>query len=423
MRHGGIWRQAVAFYLHVGNFTSMALTDTKLRSLKPVEKAYKVFDGDGLLIVVSPKGRLTWRFSYRHDGKRKEMTGPTYPALSLSEARKWRDDAKALLAKGLDPAEEKQRAKKVRRTEEAEGVRFEAVGRAWFARRATVWKDHYARITLARLEKDVFPEIGKRPIAGLEATDILAVIRKIEARQSVDLAHRIHAHIVAIFDSAVATGAAPRNPARDIAAALTPRPPVKHRAKLKASEIMPFFADLERSNSNQIIKDALIFAFYTLARTQETLLASWEEFENLEGSEPLWRIPPGRMKMRSEHLVPLAPTPVALLRELRAEFPKSRYVFPGMKDETLNLESMRMTMNRMGYKGRASPHGLRGTASTILNESGLFNKDWIELALAHQERDGVRAAYNSAQYLKQRREMLEWWALYLDNRRAEAALL
>ena len=399
----------------------MALTDLKVRSLKPQGSTYKVADGGGMFIAVSPKGRKTWKLAYRFEGKQKELTGPTYPAMTLGEARKWRDEAKAQLAKGIDPAAEKQRAK--RPLEEPKGVRFEKVGREWYARKATVWKDHYAKITLARLEKDVFPEIGNRLIADLEATDILAVIRKVEDRQSVDLAHRIHAHIVAIFDSAVATGDAVRNPANDIAKVLTPRPPVKHRAQLKASEIVPFFADLERSNSNQIIKDALMFAFYTLARTQETLLASWDEFENLDGAAPLWRIPPGRMKMRSEHLVPLASSVVKLLQGLRAEFPNSRYVFPGMKGETLNLETMRMTMNRMGYRGRASPHGFRGTGSTILNESGLFNRDWVELALAHSERDSVRAAYNAALYLPQRREMLSWWAQYLDNRRAEAALL
>lgn len=399
----------------------MALSDTKLRSLKARNKTYKLADGAGLLIAVSPMGRKTWKMAYRFEGKQRELTGGTYPAVSLAAARIWRDKAKAMIAEGRDPAREKKRAK--REAKFAAENNFETIGREWYVRQETVWTDRYAGLVLARLEKDVFPQIGRAPISELEPHDLLEVIRRIEARGSVNMARRVHNHIGEIFRYAVALGVAPRDPSNDITAALTPRPAVQHRKGLKASELPGFFADLERANTTQITKDALRFTLYTLVRTQETVFATWDEFEDLDGTAPLWRIPAGRMKMRSAHLVPLAKPVVALLKELRDEFPKSRYVFPGSTSEAMSTERMNRAMQRMGYKGKATPHGFRSTGSTILNESGLFERDWIELALAHQERDSVRAAYNSALYLKQRREMLEWWAMYLDNRRAEAVLL
>jgi integrase len=399
----------------------MALTDTKLRSLKPRDKTYKVTDGGGLYVAVTPAGKITWKIAYRFAGKQKELTGGPYPGVGLAAARAWRDKAKAQLAEGLDPAAEKKRAK--RQAKIAAENSFESIARDWHAKRSSVWTPIYAKRVFFRLEEDLFGTLGPMPISKIEPHDVLDVIRKIEGRGSVNMAWRVHSYVGEIFRYAVALGVAARDPSRDITAALKPRPAVKHFGSLKAAELPLFFANLERANTLPLVKDALRFTFYTLVRTQETVFATWDEFENLEGEAPLWRIPPGRMKMRAPHLVPLAKPVVALLKDLRAENPKSRFVFPGSKHEAINTATMRMAMNRMGYQGKATPHGFRATGSTILNESGLFERDWIELALAHSERDSVRAAYNSALYLSQRREMLEWWAQYLDNRRAEGMLL
>jgi integrase len=399
----------------------MALTDTKLRSLKPRDKIYKVSDSGGLYVAVTPAGKITWKLAYRFAGKQKELTGGPYPGVGLAAARAWRDKAKAQLSEGRDPAEEKKRSKRQAKIE-AENS-FESIARDWHAKRSSVWTPIYAKRVFFRLEKDLFGTLGPMPISKIEPHDVLDVIRKIEARGSVNMAWRVHSYVGEIYRYAVALGVAARDPSRDITAALKPRPPVKHHGSLKAAELPLFFAKLDRANTLPLVKDALRFTFYTLVRTQETVFATWDEFENLDGDAPLWRIPPGRMKMRAPHLVPLAKPVVALLKELRAENPKSRFVFPGSKHEAINTATMRMAMNRMGYQGQATPHGFRATGSTILNESGLFERDWIELALAHQERNSVRAAYNSAQYLAQRREMLEWWGQYLDNRRAEGLLL
>ncbi len=399
----------------------MALTDTKLRSLKPREKTYKVTDSGGLYVAVTPAGRISWKLAYRFAGKQKELTGGPYPGVGLAAARAWRDKAKAQLAEGLDPAVEKKRAK--RQAKIAAENSFESIARDWHAKRSSVWTPIYAKRVFFRLEKDLFPTLGPMPISQIEPHDVLDVIRKIEGRGSVNMAWRVHSYVGEIYRYAVALGVAARDPSRDITAALQPRPPVKHFGSLKAAELPLFFANLERANTLPLVKDALRFTFYTLVRTQETVFATWDEFENLDGEAPLWRIPPGRMKMRAPHLVPLAKSAVTLLKDLKAENAESRFVFPGSKHDAINTETMRMAMNRMGYKGKATPHGFRATGSTILNESGLFERDWIELALAHQERDSVRAAYNSALYLSQRRNMLEWWAQYLDNRRAEGMLL
>jgi len=399
----------------------MALTDTKLRSLKPRDKTYKVTDSGGLYVAVTPAGKVSWKLAYRFAGKQKELTGGPYPGVGLAAARAWRDKAKAQLAEGHDPAEEKKRAK--RQAKIAAENSFESIARDWHAKRASVWTPIYAKRVFFRLEKDLFGTLGPMPISKIEPHDVLDVIRKIEGRGSVNMAWRVHSYVGEIFRYAVALGVAGRDPSRDIMAALKPRPPVEHHGSLRAAELPLFFANLDRANTLPLVKDALRFTFYTLVRTQETVFATWDEFEHLDGEAPLWRIPPGRMKMRAPHLVPLAKPVVALLKDLRAEFPKSRFVFPGSKNEAINTATMRMAMNRMGYQGKATPHGFRATGSTILNESGRFERDWIELALAHCDRDSVRAVYNSALHLGPRREMLEWWAQYLDNRRAEAALL
>ncbi|WP_338240506.1 tyrosine-type recombinase/integrase [Aurantiacibacter hainanensis] len=399
----------------------MALTDTRLRSLKPREKTYKIADGEGLLIAVSPKGRKTWKLAYRFGGKQKELTGGTYPAVSLAKARAWRDKAKGQLAEGIDPSEARKQAKRQAALDEANC--FEVVARDWHESRKPKWTERYARITLGRLEADIFPMLGDMAISKITPADILDTIRKVEARGSIDMAQRLNNHIGAIFRFAVAQGIAERDPSRDITAALKQRPPVRHHKPMPRKELPLFFSKLAGESLEPQTRIALLFTIYTLVRTNETRFAEWSEFENLDGKEPLWRVPAKRMKMRSEHLVPLAPSVVALLHEQRSLGLAGPYLFPGKSKGVMSENTMLYALYRLGYHGRATVHGFRGTGSTILNESGKFEPDWIERQLAHDERDQVRAAYNSAQYLRQRRTMLEWWASYLDELRTFGELV
>ncbi|MEM7667219.1 MAG: integrase arm-type DNA-binding domain-containing protein [Pseudomonadota bacterium] len=399
----------------------MALSDTRLKNLKPCDKTYKLADGGGLVIAVSPKGRKTWKLAYRFAGKQKELTGGTYPSVGLSAARKWRDRAKAQLAEGIDPSEARKQARRQIELEDANG--FETVAREWHESRMPKWSERYSWITLRRLEADIFSEIGGLAISKITPADVLATIRKVEARGSIDMARRLNNQIGEVFRFAIAQGIAERDPSRDITAALKVRPPVKHRASMPRQELPLFFSKLEAEPLEHLTRIALLFTIYTLVRTNETRFAEWTEFENLDGKEPLWRIPAERMKMRFEHLVPLAPSVVGLLKELRSLQLTGPHLFPGNRKGVISENTMLYALYRLGYHSKATVHGFRGTGSTVLNESGKFESDWIERQLAHDERDQVRAAYNSAQYLTQRRGMLEWWAKYLDKRRAEAELL
>ncbi|MBD2842237.1 tyrosine-type recombinase/integrase [Erythrobacter rubeus] len=399
----------------------MALSDTKLRSLKPREKTYKLADGGGLIIAVSPKGRKTWKLAYRFAGKQKELTGGTYPSVGLAAARTWRDKAKAQLSEGIDPSEARKQARRQIELEDANS--FEQVAREWHESRKPRWSERYAWITLRRLEADIFPEIGDVPISKLASRQILAAVRKVEDRGSIEMAKRLNSIVGEVFQYAVALQLAERDPSKDHLGALRKRIPVQHHKALPQRELPQFFERLHADPPEPMTTIALLFTIYTMVRTNETRFAVWSELENLDGKKPLWRIPAKRMKMRYEHLVPLTPTVVALLKELRALRLPGPHLFPGLRKGVMSENTMLFALYRLGYKGKATVHGFRGLASTVLNESGKFQSDWIERQLAHDERNQVRAAYNSAQYLPKRREMLEWWAQYLDNRRAEAALL
>ena len=395
----------------------MPLTDAKIRALKPAVKPYKRSDGLGLILQVNPVGSKLWRLAYRFDGKQKVLSGGSYPGMGLAAARAWRDEAKEQLAAGVDPSEQRRKSK--REAAIAAAKDFASVARDWHESRKARWSERYAWITLRRLEADIFPSIGKMTISKIEPADILAAIRKIEKRGSIDMARRLNNHVGEVFRYAVALGIAPRDPSRDIMAALKIRPPVKHRASLAAAELPSFFAKLGAEALEPLTRYALLLTVFTLVRTNETRFAVWSEFEGLDGEEPLWRIPAARMKMRSPHLVPLAPRVVAMLKELRALGFNGPFVFPGVRKGVISENTMLYALYRLGYHGKATVHGFRGTGSTILNESGLFDPDWIERQLAHDERNKVRAAYNAAQYLPQRRRMMEWWGAYLAELESE----
>ena len=291
-----------------------------------------------------------------------------------------------------------------------------------------MWSERYARITRTRLEQDIFPGLGSVPIADIDPVMLLTELHKIEQRGSVEMAHRIRNHVGEVFRYGIATQRCRSDPSRDIAPAMMRPAPTKHRAKVDARELPQFFAKLAQDEGTAMSHLALRWTMLTMVRTQETRFATWSKIEGLDGDQPLWRITPDRMKMRSEHLVPLSRQAVALLKEIEAanvfrtagNARLGKFLFPvaTSKSEVISENRMLDILYRMGMRGKATVHGFRGLASTVLYESGEFEPYWIEVQLAHVAR-GVRAAYNSARYLAHRRSMMQWWADYLE--RAEKA--
>lgn len=386
----------------------MPLSAIAVKNARPQGKPYKLADQDGLYLLVTATGSRLWRFDYRHEGKRRTLAIGKFPATGLGEARDQLGAARALLAKGQDPS----KAKRARRGDDGS---FEKVARRWFEANKAGWSSDYAETILNRLERNIFPEIGKRPIAEIDEAEMLRVIRIIERRGAVEAARRINNYCSSIFRFAKAEGAVVSNPTSEIREALQKRPPKRRRAALRASELPTFLSQLADYDGDGLTKLALRLTILTMVRTTETRFARWTEFEDLEGREPLWRIPADRMKMRSEHVVPLSHQAVDVIRQIRELQRDRELLFAAPTRSGVSSENtMLFAMYRMGYHGRATVHGFRGTASTILNEEG-FNSDWIERQLAHVERDEVRGAYNVAEYLPGRRQMLQWWADYLDQ--------
>ncbi len=396
------------------------LTDTAVRALKAGVRPIKKSDGGGLFIFVTPGGSKLWRLAYRFHGKQKLLSGGPYPFVKLADARKWRDEAKLHLLAGRDPSAVRKASK--RRAKEDSSNTFEIVAREWLEARRCAWSPRYARIIETRLREDIFCDLGAVAITEIDPPMLLAALRKIEARGSIEMAHRVRNYCSEVFRFAIAMEKCRSDPSRDIGPAMKKPPPVKHMAKIEAKDLPAFFARLNQDQGEPMSHLALRLTIQTMVRTQETRFAEWSEFEGLDTASPLWRIPAQRMKMRSEHLVPLSPQTVELLKEVEDANPfraagnerLGKFLFPVASSKTCTISENRMLdiMYRIGLRGKATVHGFRGLASTVLNESGLFEPDWIEVQLAHVPR-GVRAAYNSARYLNQRKDMMRWWSDYL----------
>lgn len=399
----------------------MPLSDAKLRTLKGAAKAYKLADSGGLHILVPTSGARLWRFAYRFAGKQKVQALGPYPLVSLAEARRLRDASKKLLLKGIDPAAKKRADELEQRL--AAGQTFSEVADEWFEKRRRRWVESYSSRLRNRLDADLIPSLGSRPIAEIAPIEVLDVIRKIERRDAIEMAKRVMQMASAIFRYGVATSRCPRDPTADLRGALQSPGPVKHRSSLSAADLPEFVHRLSHYTGEEVTRAALRLALLTFVRTSEVRFARWSEFEDLDGPERLWRIPAERMKMRRAHLVPLSPQVVDLLREVRRLSGRSPLLFPAAtRTGVISENTMIYGIYRLGYHTRATVHGFRSTASTILNEHQ-FNRDWIEMQLAHAD-GSVRAIYNSAEWLPGRREMMCWWADYLDAaqvRGAEAA--
>jgi integrase len=388
----------------------VSLSDAKVRNAKPLTKSYKISDGDGLFLVVFPTGSKYWRMRYFFAGKEKLLALGVYPEVTLGDARERRAQARKALAAGSDPSEVKREAKRLAQAKSDNA--FETIAREWHGKQEHGWVPSYSKKMLARLESHVFPKLGKRPIADIKAPDVLTMLRVIESNGTLETARIVKQMCGQVFMYAIATGRAERNPVPDLRGALK-TPVSKHHAYLKASELPDYLERLEEYRSTPLIRLALKFLLLTFVRTIELRTARWSDID-FEKAE--WRIPAERMKMRELHIVPLSHQAIAVLRELEKHSGHWQYVFPSQHKPInfMNENALINALHRMGYKDKATGHGFRATASTILNEHG-FAPDVIERQLAHGERNKVRAAYNHAQYLPERIKMMQWWADYLDG--------
>jgi integrase len=390
----------------------MTLTHVGIRNAKPREKAYKLTDEKGLFLFVTPSGGKYWRFKYRFGGKEKKLAFGVYPEVSLAEAREKRDQARKLLANDVDPAVVKQATKNaiVQATENS----FQLVALEWYAKFSAKWVASHGDRTLRRLEKDVFPWIGNRPICEIKAPELLTVLRRIENRGAIETAHRIHQICGQIFRYAIATGKAERDISNDLRGALPPTRKRHHATIVDPKKIAELLKAIQSYEGYFVTKCALQLAPLFFVRPGELRKAEWSEF-NFETAE--WRIPAEKMKMRATHIVPLSTQAISILQELETLTGNSPYVFPSIRTlrRPMSDNTVLGALRRLGYsKDEMTGHGFRSMASTLLNEQG-WNRDAIERQLAHAERNNIRAAYNYAEYLSERRKMMQHWADYLET--------
>jgi integrase len=370
----------------------------------------KLHDGDGLYLWVYLDGRKYWRMRYWQPGKEKSLSIGVYPRVSLSDARKKRDELRKQLEAGLDPSAER-KAVNLRKKLSAENF-FEAVATEWYLKRVHILAPRHAQDVQRRLKSNIFPLLGKRPIDQIEAPELLSAIRVIEARGSYDLAHRVLQVCGQVFRYGIATGRCTRNLSADLRGALTPHVK-RHQAAIRSVELpdlLRSIAKYEETGDKQT-RLALELLALTFVRTKELIGAEWSEFD-LDNA--IWVVPAERMKMKTEHIVPLSRQSMAKLGELREISDGFRYVFPGKdRSKSISNNTMLFALYRLGYKGKMTGHGFRTLASTLLNEAG-FKPDVVERQLAHCERNHVRGAYNRAEYLPERKRMMQHWADHLD---------
>jgi integrase len=393
------------------------LNDTLIKSLKPEDKPKKHFDGGGLFLYIPASGSKLWRMAYRFNKKSKLLSFGEYPLVSLKAARERRDEAKRLLAQGIDPSLRKKELRVAKLAEEANS--FQKIALEWHGNNTLNFTAKHRGHIIFRLNTYLFPAFGKRAVNRIEPQDILAVVRPIEQKGHLETAHRLVQLCGQIFRYAIATGKARHNIAADLRGALRPRA-TRHRATITdVRKIGPLLLAIDGYNGYFPINCALRLAPLVFVRPTELRAAEWAEFD-LEARE--WRIAAHRMKMRQQHIVPLADQAVRILEELRPCTGDGKYLFPSVRtdERPISDATMLAALRRMGYeKHELCTHGFRSMASTLLNELG-YNRDWIERQLAHCDHDGVRAAYNYAQYLPERRKMMEEWANYLDSLREKA---
>lgn len=389
------------------------LTDLSCRKAEPRAKPYKIFDAHGLFLYVTPAGSRLWRFKYRFEGKEKLLTFGAYPLVSLQEARQKRDDVRRLLFDGTDPVALRREMLEATRAREA--VTFERVAREWHTAYKERWSEGHGATILHRLEMDIFPAIGNRPISAIFAPELLKAIRRIEDRGAPEMARRATQICGQVFRYAIVTGCAERNPAEDLKGAL--RPFRKGHFAAFDSSALPSFLHKLDSNEARLYPQtrlALKLLALTFVRTSELIEATWDEFNLDEG---LWSIPASRMKMRRPHIVPLSRQAVAVLRQLKALAGNRPYILPSQINPRKHMSNNTIlkALERMGYKGQMTGHGFRALAMSTIKEKLGYRHEVVDRQLAHAPRNKVDAAYDRAQFLDERTVMMQRWADYLDE--------
>ena len=394
----------------------MSLTDAKLRTLKTPGKH---FDGAGLYLEVTSAGGRYWRLKYRHGGKEKRLSFGVYPRVSLKEARERAIEARSVLAVGDDPGAQR-KAEKAKTAREFVNT-LEAVTRDWLDHQASRWAHVTMQRITASLEGHIFPTLGAKPLASVRPADLRDAVKRIEATGAGDQAARVMQRMKAVFRWAATNERIESNPMVDLVPSeiLKPRQ-VTHRLALADRDLPEFLAKLEGYEGDPHTVCALRLLMLTATRPGEVRGAHWAEFDM---GAALWTIPAERMKMRAEHRVPLSRQALAVLSTMRPLSGDRELVFPSpfYPSKSLSENTFNSALARMGYKGTATAHGFRALFSTVANECG-WNPDVIERQLAHEERNGVRAAYHRSTYMKDREQLLQWWADYLDARRSGKVL-
>ncbi|MEY0003809.1 tyrosine-type recombinase/integrase [Morganella morganii] len=388
----------------------MTLTARQVETAKPKEKSYKLFDGGGLYLEVTAKGSRYWRMKYRFGGKEKRLAFGVFPTVTLAEAREMRNQAKKVLAAGGDPGEVKKEEKAIQKL--STGNTFEAIAREWHKSKADRWSLRYRDEIIDTFEKDIFPYIGKRPIAEIKPLELLETLRRMEKRGALEKMRKVRQRCGEVYRYAIITGRAEYNPAPDLATALTP-PKKQHFPFLTAEELPYFLKDLAGYTGSVITKTATKIILLTAVRTQELRFARWQDIDLEKG---IWEIPAEVMKMKRPHVVPLSKQVIELFNSLKPLSGHYELVFIGRNDhrKPISKESVNQVIELLGYKGRLTGHGFRHTMSTILHEKG-YNSAWIETQLAHIDKNAIRGTYNHAQYMDGRREMMQWYADYMDE--------
>lgn len=398
----------------------MALTDAKIRNTKPTDKPIKLADSNGLYLEIRPTGSKLWRYRYRIGGKENVFAIGEYPAIGLSDARSKRDDARKLVKQGIHPAHDRQ-SKLSEQVAENKNT-FKSLAAEWKeeTQNKKKWSSTYSKQVETVLTDDVLPYVGNLPIRSITSAHILSILERIDKRGACTLAILARQICSAVFRYAISKRRADNDPASILKGTIQ-RPKVQHHKHLTVKEIPIFLRKLEEHRGTRETYIALRLLMLTFVRTIELRAATWDEFD-LDYGE--WRIPPWRMKMGVPHTVPLSTQVVELLKELYGLTGHQKWLFPNRRrpNDCMTATTLNRCLEKLGYLGKLSGHGFRGTASTALNELG-FWPDVIEKQLAHSDGNKVRASYNHSQYLKDRKEMMQFWADYLDGLKAGAKVL
>lgn len=398
------------------------LTEVQVRNAKPRDRTYKIFDGGGLYLEVATTGSRIWRLKFcQSNGKENRLTFGPYPEITLQDAREMRLQARRLIVKGVDPAQQRNESKRLAADKLANT--FEKIAREWYANKVPTWSERTSKNMIQRLEADIFPEIGRKPIGELKHLDAIAALRKIEQRGASEIAHRMKAVCAQIFSYAIQCGLTDRNLVMDMKDVLKTRKP-SHFAAIDADDLPAFLGVLERNEARmfQPTRIALRLMLLVFVRTSELIETPWSEID-LEKGE--WIIPWQRMKRgklavnpdTTNHHVCLSRQALALLRELHAITGGSKHLFPNQRDpkKPISNNTLLAVLERMGYKGRMTGHGFRALAMSTIKERLGYRHEVVDRQLAHAPKDKVASAYDRAQFLQERRKMMQDWADYLDT--------